>query len=33
MSKFFDLKEFREAYEYIDDHRETTMKVLMRLDT
>ena len=33
MTKFFNFKEFKEAYDYIDNNRETTMKILMKLDS
>ena len=33
MSKSFSLREFKEAYDYIDNNRETTMKILMNLDS
>ncbi|MEG1777263.1 MAG: alcohol dehydrogenase, partial [Clostridia bacterium] len=29
ISSRFPLREYKKAYEYIDDHRETTMKVLV----
>ena len=32
-SKFFNFKEFKEAYDYIDNNRETTMKIIMKLDS
>lgn len=32
MSKHFDFKDYQAAYQYIDDNRETTMKVLIDVD-